>query len=137
MDEINIDRISSYDNYGAQQSASAGGDSLVLKAHFEMLYQNELKRAIGISERRKQKIDELEVKNTGLSTHNKSLKQNVTDKNTVIETEKVNIRAAKDNEEKLLKTNQTEIDKREIELEALKSGKKVDGVIIGLGVLVP
>lgn len=133
MDEINIDRISSYDNYGAQQSASAGGDSLVLKAHFEMLYQNELKRAIGISERRKQKIDELEVKNTGLSTHNKSLKQNVTDKNTVIETEKVNIRAAKDNEEKLLKTNQTEIDKREIELEALKSGKKVDGVIIGLG----
>lgn len=132
-DTITIDTIRSYDNYGAQQSALAGGDPLVLNSHFEMLYQNELKRATGISDRRQQKINELDTKNAGLRKHNEHLDENIKHKNKAIEDEKATIKDIKGDEERELSLNQVGINKSEIELEELKNGKKPSGITIGLG----
>ena len=133
MTEINIDSIDSYDNYGAKQSANAGGDPIVLKAYFEMLYRNELQKATGVNTRRQQKIDELSVKNAGLNTHNENLKKNIDACENSIGNVRKQILNIQTEKEKAEKAKQDEINKKEIELEELKSGKKPSGIIIGLG----
>lgn len=134
MEEIiTIDAIRSYDNYGAQQSALAGGDPTVLNAHFEMLYQNELKKATGISQKRLEKIADLENKKTGLIKHNDNLNENIVHKNNSIDNERLAIKTLKENGFNNLSLNQNEINKCEISLEELKNGKKPSGITIGLG----